>query len=201
MHCRPMYLLLNVAGPAKYRNKPNSHFNPHSALFKASQAPDITKVCMCVCACMGESCVVTSCLCVCARAPQSDLGIFVALGVFAYCVLTFGWNTVCALYFIPYLIVNAHLVLITYLQHTAPYIPHYRNVRAFVRACMCAMCDSAACVSGCRMSLTGCVARCQRWTAPSGPSSTMCSTTSRTHTSHTTCSTRCHSIMRRCARP
>jgi omega-6 fatty acid desaturase (delta-12 desaturase) len=38
----------------------------------------------------------------------------------------FGVQAVATYYFIPYLVVNMNLVLITYLQHTDEYVPHYR---------------------------------------------------------------------------
>ncbi len=60
---------------------------------------------------------------------QSDVGILVVVSLIAFATHTLGWKLVLAFYGLPYLVVNAHLVLITYLQHTAPYIPHYRSVR------------------------------------------------------------------------
>jgi omega-6 fatty acid desaturase (delta-12 desaturase) len=38
-----------------------------------------------------------------------------------------GIGNVVFYYFIPYLIVNYHLVLITYLQHTDVFVPHFRG--------------------------------------------------------------------------
>jgi omega-6 fatty acid desaturase / acyl-lipid omega-6 desaturase (Delta-12 desaturase) len=40
----PLYLVMNIAGPAKYRGKKNSHFNPQSALFKESQRAFVSLV-------------------------------------------------------------------------------------------------------------------------------------------------------------
>ncbi len=39
---------------------------------------------------------------------------------------TFGFGTFAKLYLAPYLVVNGYLVLITFLQHTDFYVPHYR---------------------------------------------------------------------------
>jgi len=96
----PLYLTLNIAGPAKHADKPNSHFNPRSALFKPSQVLDVI---------------------------ISDAGLLVAIGVIVYCGIRHSWTAVLFHYFIPYLVVNSYLVLITFLQHTATYIPHYRQ--------------------------------------------------------------------------
>jgi len=96
----PLYLVLNIAGPAKHANQPNSHFNPHSVLFKATQVKDVI---------------------------VSDAGLLVVVGALAAAGVHFGWTAVLFHYFMPYLVVNAFLVAITYLQHTAVYIPHYRE--------------------------------------------------------------------------
>ena len=40
-------------------------------------------------------------------------------------------------YLVPYMVVNYHLVLITFLQHTDVYMPHFRNkVRGCLWACL-----------------------------------------------------------------
>ena len=96
----PAYLLFNMAGPKKYKNKPNSHFNPNSVLFKPSQ----------------RSLVV-----------QSDLALLVVCGLLTTCGMKFGWGNLLFFYFIPYILVNFWLVLITYLQHTDVYMPHLRE--------------------------------------------------------------------------
>ena len=38
-----------------------------------------------------------------------------------------GFASVAAFYLIPYMIANYHLVLITYLQHTDVFMPHFRG--------------------------------------------------------------------------
>lgn len=62
-------------------------------------------------------------------AAQSDIGIVAALALVGFATYTYGFTAMMCFYGCPYLVVNYHLVLITYLQHTAVYIPHYRKVR------------------------------------------------------------------------
>jgi omega-6 fatty acid desaturase (delta-12 desaturase) len=96
----PGYLIFNLAGPAKYRNKPNSHFNPNSVLFKDSQ----------------RSLVV-----------QSDIAIALVVAGLIYCGVQYGWGNLFFFYGVPEMIVNFFLVLITYLQHTDVFLPHMRE--------------------------------------------------------------------------
>jgi omega-6 fatty acid desaturase (delta-12 desaturase) len=49
------------------------------------------------------------------------------LGGLGYSVHLFGWLAVFKFYVVPYLFVNMWLVLITFLQHTHPNLPHYSN--------------------------------------------------------------------------
>ncbi len=85
----------------------NSHFSPSSVLFETD----------------GK------------RAPASrrweiivsDIGFFGALGAVAAACAAFGARAVAAYYILPYLVVNMNLVLITYLQHTDEYVPHFRG--------------------------------------------------------------------------
>ena len=97
---RPGYLLANFSGPAKYRAVRNSHFDPYAALFTPRQAPLVA-------------------LSVC--------GLLVAVAALVWAAAAFGPLAVAAYYGVPYLVVNAHLVLITYLQHTDTFVPHYRE--------------------------------------------------------------------------
>jgi omega-6 fatty acid desaturase (delta-12 desaturase) len=95
----PAYLVANISGPKKYVGKTNSHFQPDSALFSDAQRNDVI---------------------------VSDIVLFSWIGALLfYFVPTFGLGNVFRLYFIPYLVVNFWLVLITYLQHTDIYLPHY----------------------------------------------------------------------------
>jgi omega-6 fatty acid desaturase (delta-12 desaturase) len=57
----------------------------------------------------------------------SDVGLIAALVGLGYAINTFGLMLVTKYYLVPYMIVNYHLVLITYLQHTDVFIPHFRG--------------------------------------------------------------------------
>lgn len=56
---------------------------------------------------------------------KSDVGIVATLGLLAFWASQTSAATVAALYFGPYLVTNAWLVLYTWLQHTDTDIPHY----------------------------------------------------------------------------
>ncbi len=58
---------------------------------------------------------------------MSDAGFFCALGALGYALSVFGFAPVALFYLLPYLVVNCNLVMITYLQHTDAYVPHYRE--------------------------------------------------------------------------
>jgi omega-6 fatty acid desaturase (delta-12 desaturase) len=96
----PAYLIGNFSGPKKYADKPNDHFRPWSALFRSRDALDVA---------------------------VSDAVLFAFVALLVYLGATLGAWRVVYYYLIPYLVVNSHLVLITYLQHTDTYIPHYRE--------------------------------------------------------------------------
>jgi omega-6 fatty acid desaturase / acyl-lipid omega-6 desaturase (Delta-12 desaturase) len=97
----PAYLIANITGPKKYIGKKNDHFQPDSALFSESQKNDVI---------------------------ISDIVLFSWIGALIfYFIPTFGIFAFVKFYFIPYLVVNFWLVLITFLQHTDIYMPHYRG--------------------------------------------------------------------------
>jgi omega-6 fatty acid desaturase / acyl-lipid omega-6 desaturase (Delta-12 desaturase) len=56
----------------------------------------------------------------------SDLGLVLMFGVLFLASRKWGFTTVLCYYVVPYFWVNHWLVLITYLQHTDPALPHYR---------------------------------------------------------------------------
>lgn len=97
---RPLYLLFNVAGPPKYEGKRNSHFDAGAVLWLQKQGFSVN---------------------------LSTIGVLLGLAGLAYWSVTWGFLHMVKFYFVPYLIVNAHLVLITFLQHTDTYVPHYRG--------------------------------------------------------------------------
>uniref|UniRef100_A0A7R9U6X6 SAP domain-containing protein n=1 Tax=Pinguiococcus pyrenoidosus TaxID=172671 RepID=A0A7R9U6X6_9STRA len=95
----PGYLFLNATGPHKYAGKTRDHFNPNSALFAKEEYFDIV---------------------------SSDVGMLLMVGVLAFCCSEFGVVEVLKYYWMPYMWVNNWLVMITYLQHTDVFMPHYR---------------------------------------------------------------------------
>lgn len=107
----PGYLILNMTGPAKYKGKNVNHFSPTAVFFKEEEYWMVV---------------------------QSDIGFFMAVALFVGCIYNFGFYTVGAYYGIPYVIANYHLVLITYLQHTDVYMPHFRNKEwTWLRGALC----------------------------------------------------------------
>jgi omega-6 fatty acid desaturase / acyl-lipid omega-6 desaturase (Delta-12 desaturase) len=70
----------------------------------------------------------------------SDLGIFIALGGLGLATAKFGVANVIFYYAIPYLFTNMWLVLITYMQHSDPSVPHYnKDEWTFVRGALCSI--------------------------------------------------------------
>jgi omega-6 fatty acid desaturase (delta-12 desaturase) len=107
----PGYLVFGITGPAKYRGKNVNHFSPTAAFFKPEEYWLIV---------------------------QSDACFFSMLAVVGYAIKTFGWGSVWTYYLAPLMVTNYHLVLITYLQHTATYIPHFRGKEwNFLRGALC----------------------------------------------------------------
>ncbi|KAL8456378.1 hypothetical protein ACS0TY_033721 [Phlomoides rotata] len=92
----PMYLMFNVSGRPYDRFA--CHFDPKSPIYSDRERAQIL---------------------------LSDVGIL-AVSYGLYClVLAKGLLWVICVYGCPLLVVNAFLVLITYLQHTHPSLPHY----------------------------------------------------------------------------
>jgi omega-6 fatty acid desaturase (delta-12 desaturase) len=107
----PGYLIFNFTGPKKYRGKNASHFSPSSALFDPK---DYWLVFQSVTAYLG------------------------AVALLAFCISTFSFGTVAFFYLIPWVITNYHLVLITYLQHTDVFMPHFRGTEwNWLRGALC----------------------------------------------------------------
>ncbi|EFA86687.1 hypothetical protein PPL_00489 [Heterostelium album PN500] len=95
----PIYLLTHLSGQS-YSEAWTSHFNPTCALFEKKQFWDVI---------------------------QSIAGVATMISILAYASKLYGSLAVIKFYVIPYLMVNFWLVLITYLQHTDPKMPHYRE--------------------------------------------------------------------------
>lgn len=95
------YISFNISGQ-KYPNRSGwevNHFNPASPLFSRA---DYNKILL------------------------SDLGLILTFTALTMAARTWGFMTVVCYYVVPYFWVNHWLVLITYLQHTDPALPHYR---------------------------------------------------------------------------
>nr|GAT48503.1 predicted protein [Mycena chlorophos] len=108
----PMYLLYNIGGQIRYP-KGTNHFSPSSIIFAPHQASQIV---------------------------MSDLGILIWLGLIVASCNHWGFWTVFRTYLVPYLWVNQWLVLVTFLQHTDPLLPHYRaEMFNFQRGALCTM--------------------------------------------------------------
>jgi len=96
----PGYLIFNATGPAKYRGKNANHFSPSAVFFTPEEYFLIV---------------------------QTDIAWIMAFALLSFFVYTFGFGNVAFFYLIPYMITNYHLVLITYLQHTDVFMPHFRG--------------------------------------------------------------------------
>jgi omega-6 fatty acid desaturase (delta-12 desaturase) len=92
----PGYLSFNASGQNYGRH--TSHFHTTSPIFKPEQSRQVV---------------------------ASDIGLVVVFAILGYFTYTCGFKQVMAYYGIPYFFVNAWLVLITFLQHTDVYVPHY----------------------------------------------------------------------------
>jgi len=95
----PAYLIFNVSGQKTYPRWTN-HFNPKSILFQETQFWDVI---------------------------ISNVGIGSMITVTWLACRHFGSVEVLKYYGIPWLGVAHWFVMITYLHHTTPYIPHYRK--------------------------------------------------------------------------
>ena len=96
----PGYLVFNATGPGKYKGKNANHFSPSAVFFKPEEYALIV---------------------------QTDIAFFTVVAVLSYLSYTYSFATVAFYYFIPWTITNYHLVLITYLQHTDVFMPHFRG--------------------------------------------------------------------------
>ncbi|WVQ96718.1 hypothetical protein IAU59_003825 [Kwoniella sp. CBS 9459] len=95
----PAYLAVNASGQRHYP-KGTNHYTPSSIIFKASHFWQII---------------------------WSDIGVVITLAALGYWTFQRGWKEVAVIYLLPYLFVNNWLVMITFLQHTDPGLPHYSS--------------------------------------------------------------------------
>ncbi|KAG9073086.1 Delta(12)-fatty-acid desaturase [Linnemannia hyalina] len=105
----PLYLFINFSGPVHAHWI--NHFQTIAPLYEPHQAKNIF---------------------------YSNCGIVAMTSILTYLSILFSPLTVFMYYGIPYLGVNAWIVCITYLQHTDPQVPHFRdNVWNFQRGAAC----------------------------------------------------------------
>ena len=112
----PAYLLVDLGGPSKHEKRGGSrdHFLPTSAHFRDNSAASRFSVVV------------------------GTLGIIGMLSGLGWASSLFGWRLVAAVYGMPLLVVNAHLVTITFLQHTHLGVPHYREgEHTWLRGALC----------------------------------------------------------------
>lgn len=95
----PMYLIRNAAGQRHYPRLTN-HFIPGQPLFAPHQRNGVL---------------------------LSDIGVFLWLSVIITWSIKRSFLEMFRIYLVPYLWTNHWLVLITFLQHTDPLVPHYRQ--------------------------------------------------------------------------
>ncbi|KAG6898506.1 hypothetical protein C0993_006381, partial [Termitomyces sp. T159_Od127] len=95
----PAYLLFNVSGQNNYPKWTN-HFDPNSILFTKAQRNAVI---------------------------LSNIGIAFMVWAVSYSCSTFGTANVIKYYVIPWFEVTHWFIMITYLHHTSPELPHYRS--------------------------------------------------------------------------
>jgi omega-6 fatty acid desaturase (delta-12 desaturase) len=101
----PAYLAYNITGNKSYDPQTwVNHFTPTSPIFTNGLESDS----------WNQKLILIT-----------DLTLFAVGGLFYKFIQMTSFHTFVYLYFIPYLIVNFWLVLITYLQHTDLALPHY----------------------------------------------------------------------------
>nr|AGN95846.1 fatty acid delta12-hydroxylase FAH12-2 [Hiptage benghalensis]QCI62758.1 fatty acid hydroxylase FAH12-2 [Hiptage benghalensis] len=94
----PLYVAFNVAG--RRYDRFACHFDPYSPIFSASERHLIY---------------------------ITDAGIYATTFILYRAAAAKGLTWLICVYGVPLVIVNAFLVLVTYLQHTHPVLPHYDN--------------------------------------------------------------------------
>lgn len=107
----PGYLVLGITGPKKYKGKNVNHFSPDAAFFDAKDRDLVV----------------------------NSINVWMAaFSILCYAIYAQGFRNVAFYYLIPYMITNYHLVLITYMQHTDVYMPHFRaDEWDFLRGALC----------------------------------------------------------------
>ncbi|KAI9626409.1 hypothetical protein H4Q26_017872 [Puccinia striiformis f. sp. tritici PST-130] len=105
-----LYMTMNASGQPRYPSWTN-HFNPNAIIFDARHRSQVT---------------------------NSVIGIGLMLTALTVLGIKTDFMTVFKYYIVPYFHVNHWLVMITFLQHTDPLIPHYRDgAFNFQRGALC----------------------------------------------------------------
>lgn len=105
----PLYLLLNIAG--RPYDRWANHFDPYSPIFSKKERIEVA---------------------------ASDAALVCVLAGLYGLAMKLGWAWLTRVYVIPYLIVNFWLVMITWLQHTHPSLPHYNTQEwEWLRGALC----------------------------------------------------------------
>ncbi|KAI0674370.1 fatty acid desaturase-domain-containing protein [Trametes maxima] len=94
-----LYLTCNKLGSKMYP-KGTNHFSPYSALFKKEQRLGIF---------------------------ISDVGLIGMMSLLYAFARAYGWKALAMYYFVPYVLCNHWIVMMTFLHHSDPTIPHYRK--------------------------------------------------------------------------
>ncbi|KAJ7784936.1 fatty acid desaturase-domain-containing protein [Mycena maculata] len=95
----PAYLLFNVSGQKHYPKWTN-HFDPSSILFNKGQRNAVI---------------------------MSNIGLLSMIAILYYAAQVFSFAGVVKYYLIPWVCVTHWFIMITYLHHTDPTLPHYRG--------------------------------------------------------------------------
>ncbi|THU84749.1 delta-12 fatty acid desaturase [Dendrothele bispora CBS 962.96] len=104
-----IYLFTDVSGSPRHP-KGTNHFSPWSSLFKPSQRKGII---------------------------ASDIGILCMMYILYLWTQHVGLDMFIKLYFVPYIFLNHWIVMLTYLHHSDPTIPMYRNSQwSFLRGAL-----------------------------------------------------------------
>lgn len=94
----PSYLLFNASG--RPYDRWANHFDPYSPIFSKRERVEVV---------------------------ISDVALAIVVLGLGTLAKAFGWAWLLKVYVVPYLIVNFWLVMITFLQHTHPKLPHYTD--------------------------------------------------------------------------
>jgi len=111
----PLYLWINTTGHKSYpQGEWINHYMPSSPIFSSKKER--------------------------VQVVISDIALIVVIAFYAYLAYTYSVTCFVKVFFIPYLIVNALLVIITYLQHTDYVLPHYSSSEwDWLRGALCTL--------------------------------------------------------------